>query len=534
YNTYVNLWNPGSWSWNKVAHSLSMRGIAMQWNWCEIQPFIELPLAYSGTLKNTLEGLFYLVSAVSSSPTSVRVLLDDATTLSKLGDEKFDLIVTDPPYYDDVAYAELSDFYYVWLKRALSDVNNNRLVPRFVSEAFFEKFGEDWFEIKTQWERYALSEVSLVPSRLGLNTSKEKGVEHFQNLLNTSFITMASKLKDDGLLITYYAHTSPDAWKALLKAGWEYGGLRVINAFSLTTESAQSVVSRGKLSMDTSIVVVWRKGSSGFIDVSELYDKMVERSEEFSRSLLEQGVIGRDLIIGAFASALSVATQYKEVRSMGKINAEDLIEKYVYPSSYLGLVRSLSKKADLNETVRSPEGMFYLIIKVSLSGAKKKILESTDVRIISIGTSLDINKAVKWNILKYSGDVLYSDDEEIEEKGAKVAKAKTLVLMEPVSSEKSKLAELLVVRGVGVNDLNIRCSVDALHVLEYFAVSYPKDEFLRRLSDLKGVFPSYVEEAITMARIMAKVLSSEDVEKGLCNRVVEYLTGSRLISEFGG
>ncbi|MBO3808826.1 MAG: hypothetical protein FGF50_04465 [Candidatus Brockarchaeota archaeon] len=49
------------------------------------------------------------------------------------------MIVTDPPYYDDVPYAELSDFYFVWLKRALSDVVNGRLMPRFLPEAFFER-----------------------------------------------------------------------------------------------------------------------------------------------------------------------------------------------------------------------------------------------------------------------------------------------------------------------------------------------------------------------------------------------------------
>ena len=174
--------------------------------------------------------------------------------------DKFDLIVTDPPYYNDVAYTELSDFYFVWLKRALSDVEGNRLVPRFIPEAFFEKLGDDYIEISTQWEKFALREVSLYYTRLGSNAKWEDGRKHFQSLLNASFVTMASRLKDDGLLVTYYAHTDPDAWKALLEAGWEAAGLRVTNAFPLTTESAQSVVKMGKLSMDTSILVVWRSG----------------------------------------------------------------------------------------------------------------------------------------------------------------------------------------------------------------------------------------------------------------------------------
>ena len=307
YNTLVNLWNPGSWSWNKVAHSLSMRGIAMQWNWCEISPGVNLPLSYAGATDNVLKGLIYL-STISNSRASANALLDDAAVLGKLNSgNRFNLIVTDPPYYDDVPYSELSDFYYVWLKRALSDVEDGHLEPRFIPEAFFERVSDNWIEVSTQWEKYALSEISLNPPRLGSNVEFEDGIRHFQNLLNASFITMASKLEDNGLLVTYYAHTDPDAWKALLEAGWEAACFKVTNAFPITTEFALSVVKRGKLSMDTSIVVVWRKKSEGTIEASELYNLMVEESANRARELMDIGAIGRDLVIGTLAASLAVA-----------------------------------------------------------------------------------------------------------------------------------------------------------------------------------------------------------------------------------
>lgn len=442
-------------------------------------------------------------------------MLDDATVLSKLNlGSKFDIIVTDPPYYDDVPYCELSDFYYVWLKRALSDIKNNRLTPRFMPEAFFEKISDDQVEIPTQWEKYALSEVSLNPPRLGSNAAPETGIRHFQSLLNSSFTTMASKLKDDGLLVTYYAHTSPDAWKALLVAGWEAAGLRVVNAFPIATESAQSVVSRGKLSMDTSIVVVFRKGSEGSIDASDLYSEMVNKAAERAKNILELGAVGRDLVVGTMAVALATATKYREVRVMGKIDVETLVTKYVYPASYLWLAKALARKAELKDGIKSPDGMFYLLVKSTFAGAKKKILDSTDARIFSIGTSLDLNTALKtWRILKARE----------KDSGAKVAKAKTLALMEPASTERSKLAELLETRGVGATKPEIRCTVDALHVLEYFAVVHPREEFKRKLEELKASYPAHVEDALTMCRIMAKVLPPEDIEKGLCSRIIEYL-----------
>jgi len=52
---------------------------------------------------------------------------------------------------------------------------------------------------------------------------------------------MASRLKDEGLIITYYAHTSPDAWEALLEAGWLNAKMRITAAHAMATESTESV-----------------------------------------------------------------------------------------------------------------------------------------------------------------------------------------------------------------------------------------------------------------------------------------------------
>jgi putative DNA methylase len=121
-----------------VAHALASRGLAMTWNWVSINPFFSIIGSWVKSVEHTIEGLSYLESVIKSG--MVKASLDDATILSKLAvNDKFDLLVTDPPYYDDVPYAELSDFYYVWLKRALSDIEDCRLVPRFLPEAFFER-----------------------------------------------------------------------------------------------------------------------------------------------------------------------------------------------------------------------------------------------------------------------------------------------------------------------------------------------------------------------------------------------------------
>jgi putative DNA methylase len=303
-------------------------------------------------------------------------------------------------------------------------------------------------------------------------------------------------------------------------AGGVGAGFRVTNAFPITTESAQSVVKRGKLSMDTSIVVVWRKGSEGTIEAPELYNLMVEESANRARELMGIGAIGRDLVIGTLAASLSVATKYREIRVMGKIDTKTLIDNYVYPATYLGLAKALAIKAELKEGIKHPDAMFYLLVKSILPGAKKKMLESTDLRLFSIGTSLDLNMAIKsWRILK--GET---------KPGAKVAKAKTYMLIEPPSDERSKIAEILEVRGLNPENPQIRCTVDALHTLEYYAATYSREEFKHKLEELKNVYPSYVEEALRLTEILAKTLPKEDSEWSLCKRIMDYLSPEQKLS----
>ncbi|MCX8186954.1 MAG: hypothetical protein N3G48_07630, partial [Sulfolobales archaeon] len=195
-------------------------------------------------------------------------------------------------------------------------------------------------------------------------------------------------------------------------------------------------------------------------------------------------------------------------------DTKTLVDKYIYPAAYLGLAKALAKKAELEEGVRLPDAMFYLLVKSVLAGARKKVLESTDLRLFSIGTSLDLNSAIKsWKVLK--GE---------KESGAKVAKAKAYSLIEPTSSERSNIAEILEVRGINPENPKVRCAVDALHVLEYYAVKFSREEFKRRLEDLNNAYPALVKEALTLAKILAKILPKEDPESELCRRIIDHLS----------
>jgi len=533
FNSVVSPIRASTMMGSIIAGSLTFRGIAMVWNWGELAPTANITGSWVRNIKTLKNGLEYLskalhgnvignklkdfgsnISLTNEISSNIEVELADATTINF--SEKFDLIITDPPYYSDVPYAELSDFYFVWLKRALSGVSNNRLEPRFHAEAFFKKISEQWIEIRTQWEEFALREVSLNPPRLGKGIDFKEGVDYFQKLLDASFTMMFHLLNEEGIIATYYAHTSPEAWKALLRSGWESAALSIVSVFPIATESLQSVVKRGKLSLDTSMIVVWKGFASNSVQASRLYEDMVNSSEERARIFIDMGVGGRDLFVGTLAGALSAATRYKEVVEMKKLETGEIVDKYVYPATLYGLVRAITKKAKVEEGVRSNEAMLYLVVKSLAAGAKNKAVTSDDARIFSIGTGVDLSHVARSiKMFKVGG-------KEEEGEGSSLAKRKTLVLLEPPSEERIKIKNFLDYRELDPENPKVRCSVDALHLLEYYSVSYGKEQFASKLDDLRKKYPTETDEAITLARVISGSLT-EDIEAKLCSKILDKI-----------
>lgn len=512
YNSIVTRWDS---TWWKIGETMSTRGIAMNWNWTESPWFGN----FGGIIKTfpaILRGLEYLTSTLSSSQrtladfagNSIRVLQGDATSLN-LG-EKFDVIVTDPPYAGDVPYVELSDFYFVWLKRALSDSDGKKLVPRFHKRAFFKEIkigGKSLFrEIPTQWQEFALKEVSYNPGRFANKDNRnEIAQKHFEDLFSQAFVSMREHLKDNGLLVTYYAHTDPTSWANLLEAGWQRAKLQITRALPLTTESATSIVSRGKLSLDTSIVAVWKKvgRQEKSISISSLLPKLHEKAEETARILIEHGHHELDLLYGTMAGILEEVTKYEEIYGMkGKLTTREILEKYVYPATILGIINAIAREEIEKEgasevlTINSKYGVFYTAHKI-LFGSRS--LSANDLVLLRLATGINVDeitaskKSKGLAILKESSSTsskeftLYSPD-LIAKKGE---------LPKPHDIQK-----FLVERGINIKDVKIRTSVDALHLLEYYAYTFPRESFFKMLEELKAKAPAEVEEAINIARLI--------------------------------
>jgi len=532
FNSITTAWNPG---YEIIQHSLAVRGIAMQWNWCEGVPFVDETGTWIRNMKTIINSVEYLISAVSGSPSRVRVLLDDATSLSELGGERFDLIVTDPPYRDDVPYAELSDFYYVWLKRALSDVENTILKPRFYPEAFFECMGEgciSFTEVRTQWERFAPLEITVSLGRAeffrkvsGVNAGSDSD---FMEKLSKAFKRMAELLKDDGMIITYYAHTDPSAWGALIEAGWRRAGLRAAVAYVIATESEQRVTARGKVALDASVVVVWRKESG---NVGLIYDVERKALEESLRRVgdaikFREVSLDINLFLRSLSTILSTYTSYSKL--VPEVSTDELVKR-AFSLGLKGLVEGVHRYAGLEKPL-DPYASTYLALKLITRTAiedsrsrrrtevsfKRGRVDRTFASLLGVFSGVNVDNLILNKILVKGKDEL----ELLEPEPGSLTE----------SDIKRSLEVLLQEKCLDLSRPQIfRTSIDFLHYLELKAIQLTSEQFKKLVEELQIKNPR-VLEGIDLAKALYSVLPDYDPEKICCRRILQHLD----LLRFGG
>lgn len=188
------------------------------------------------------------------------------------------LILTDPPYYDNVMYSELADFFYVWLRLALKDE-----YPHFRAELTPKS-----------------KEVILNPARDG-----KASPEDFLRDLQAIFAECHRVLTEDGLMIFTYHHKEDQAWSAVLGALLN-AGFYITAAWPIHSEMSTSthIYEKKNISYDTIIVARKREGEGGRISWRNLEDQIYARASEIVQFYIhENGKYVSDPDMGVIAQA---------------------------------------------------------------------------------------------------------------------------------------------------------------------------------------------------------------------------------------
>jgi adenine-specific DNA methylase len=150
-----------------------------------------------------------------------------------LPDGSVDAVITDPPYYDNVMYAELSDFFYVWLKRSLRDV-----WPQFCDLTITDKQGEA--VANPSLFKDVATHAGRGKRAQGTSTAAELASAHYEDLLTQSFREAHRVLTDQGVLNVMFTHKRVDAWDTL-GAALLNSGFAITSSWPIATESENSL-----------------------------------------------------------------------------------------------------------------------------------------------------------------------------------------------------------------------------------------------------------------------------------------------------
>ena len=231
-----SFWHSGG---EKIEQPFAQQGIQKTWDYIESNPFSKS----SGSWTKAVEYPVKVVREFYSDIKPGRIVNQAVSEAASIVDEKV-MIVTDPPYYDNMGYADLSDFFYIWLRRALSDIH-----PDYFSTILTPKAEE------------------LAAIRHRFNGDRKKAEEFFISGFEDAFRELTKIQSDEYPMCFFYAYKQKETRMGELEAstGWETmlrglieAGLSITGTWPMLSESTDTI-KKLKGSLSTSIVLVCRK-----------------------------------------------------------------------------------------------------------------------------------------------------------------------------------------------------------------------------------------------------------------------------------
>ena len=254
YNARMTRWHSRR---EVVAGTFDRHDFSFKWSYAEMAPLIA-GLGFDWAIGQTAKCIRELVSLVqlpsaapanglfaetadTPPPRRMTITCKPAHDLDHLADASVDVVVMDPPYYDNVMYAELSDFFYVWLKRTAGHV---------FPELFRRRLTDKENEAVANPVRFA-----------GQKGAKARAGRDYQERMAAIFSECRRVLKPDGVMTLMFTHKATGAWDALT-TGLIKAGFVITASWPINTEAAGSLHIKDKAAANSTIFLVCRPRTS--------------------------------------------------------------------------------------------------------------------------------------------------------------------------------------------------------------------------------------------------------------------------------
>jgi putative DNA methylase len=297
YWSAVSSWHSGP-KMEAIRNTFGRQAISMTWDFAEANPFSES----SG---NWLNNTDWCIKAIEGLPgtacTPGTALADNASTQAISANK---VVSTDPPYYDNIAYADLSDFFYVWLRRNLRGI-----FPALFATMAVPKSDELVATLYRHDSREAAEAFFLSGMTQAMNNLAK--LSHPAYPVSIYYAFKQSETKGD-------AGTSSTGWDTFLQAVLN-AGFSLTGTWPMRTEMGNRMVSSGTNALASSIVLVCRPRASDAATVSrrefirELNAALPLALDEMTRGGVNSPVAPVDLSQAIIGPGMAIFSQYAAV-----------------------------------------------------------------------------------------------------------------------------------------------------------------------------------------------------------------------------
>jgi len=351
---------------DKTANTYARQALPMLWDYSEANVFGGASGDARMQLGFILEVIDHAVAAAPDHP--AEVIRGQAQRLP-LEDESVDAVVTDPPYYDNISYADLSDFFYVWHTRALGHV-----FPAIFSTTVTPK----------------RVEVVMAPYRHG--GDKGAAARFYEDQMRIAFAEANRVLRPDGPMVVVYAHKTTLGWSTLVDS-IRSAGFVVTEAWPLATEMPNKAAAIGLAMLASSIFLVARKRTAGGTGnyATDVRPEMARIIESRVADLMAAGISGADLVIACVGAGLRPFTRYDRVELP---NGEELpSERFLEEVQREVLEAILAAVFSVDRSgvgrVDTPS-RFYVLGRYQYGGAQ---VEFGEVNVLAKGVGVELSGA---------------------------------------------------------------------------------------------------------------------------------------------
>lgn len=277
---------------NKMGDLFANEGsLSFAFDWFETGPGTG-PGTWASLTETTLTPLKGHLANLPSMARAGRFRRSSATSLP-YRDGTIDACVCDPPYYQMVDYADISDLFYVWLRRCLFDI---------VPDLFGVPSADDGLQDKSD---------EIIVKDSAKATGDHRTTEWYERRLSDSFREMRRVLKPGGTLSVVFGHSDPDAWRRLLGALRD-AGFVVTAAWPARTESGNTGVASIKVTITIGCLVApegRRTATAAQVEreIAELVYKRVKKWDAWNLALSDQ-------LMACYGPAMQVVGRYRTIQ----------------------------------------------------------------------------------------------------------------------------------------------------------------------------------------------------------------------------